>query len=82
MKGNNPFAGAQLVLKNGDPVEELRFGKGRERALSSSTGEFNASSTKDLTAAITALMASVQNKDIVPMHQSAKGFKTQKFFCI
>ena len=71
MKGQNPFAGAKLVLKNGDPVEELRFGKGRERALSASTGEFNASSNKDLVAAITQLMASVANKDIVPQHQSA-----------
>lgn len=71
MKAGNPFAGAQLVLKNGDPVEELRFGKGRERALSASTGEFNASNQKDLVQAITQLMTSVSKGDIVPAYQSA-----------
>lgn len=41
------FAGASLVLRDGSPIEDLRLGKGREAALSSSTGEINASSTKD-----------------------------------
>lgn len=71
MANKNPFAGAQLVLKNGDPIENLRFGKGRSVALSASTGEFNASNKKDLVLAITNLMESVANKEVVPVHQSA-----------
>jgi hypothetical protein len=66
----NQFAGAQLVLKNGDPIEALRMGKGRDLALSSSTGEFNAHDKKELVQAITALMGSI-GKEIVPTHQSA-----------
>lgn len=71
MKSGNPFAGAQLVLKNGDPIEQLRFGQGRSLALSSSTGEFNASSQKDLVQAITNLMGAVNKGEIVPAYQSA-----------
>lgn len=71
----NPFAGAQLVLKNGDPLEQLRYGgklgEKRELALSSSTGEFNASSTKDLIAGITQLLSAVQSQHVVPAHMSA-----------
>jgi len=71
----NPYAGAKMVLPNGDPIEALRFGgklgEKRELALSSSTGEFNASSQKDLIQAITSLMGSVQNKQVVPEYQSA-----------
>ena len=71
MKAGNPFAGAQLVLKNGDPVEQLRFGKSNQAALSSSTGEFNAYDKKDLVNAISNLMASVSKGEIVPAYQSA-----------
>lgn len=71
----NPFAGAQMVLKNGDPLESLRYGsklgEKRELALSSSTGEFNASSTKDLIQSITSLLSHVQNQQVVPAHMSA-----------
>ncbi len=71
----NPYAGAQLVLKNGDPLESLRFqgkmGEKRELALSSSTGEFNANNTKDLIQAISQLMSAQASGAIVPAYQSA-----------
>lgn len=71
----NPYAGAKMVLPNGDPIEALRFGgklgEKRELALSSSTGEFNAGSQKELVQAITSLMSSIQNKQVVPEYQSA-----------
>lgn len=70
MKGNT-FAGAQLVLKNGDPIEELRLGKSNMRSLSSATGEFNAHDKNELLRSITALMTSVSSGEIVPAHQSA-----------
>ena len=66
----NQYAGATLKLKNGDPIEELRFGKGRELALSSSTGEFNASDKKDLLRSISSLMKSVQQEEVVPANQA------------
>jgi len=66
----NPFAGAQLVLKNGDPLSELRFGKSNQMALSSN-GEFNAHDKKELIGAITKLMQSVSNGDVVPEYKSA-----------
>lgn len=62
---NNPYAGATMVLKNGDPIEELRFGKSHEKALSSSTGEINAYDKKDLLKAITGLMNEVQSGNVV-----------------
>lgn len=67
---NNQFKGAQLSLRNGDPIEALRFAKGRDLALSSSTGEFNAHNKKELVEALTNLMNSV-GKEVVPVGQSA-----------
>ncbi len=68
MKGN-PYANAKMVLANGDPLEDLRFGKGRDRALSASTGEFNAYDQKDLVQAISSLMSAVQSGKVVPQDQ-------------
>lgn len=62
---NNPFAGAQMVLKNGNPIEELRFGGSNLRALSSSTGEVNAYSKKDLLNSITRLMSEADSGNIL-----------------
>jgi len=67
----NQFAGAHLVLKNGNPLEELRFGKSNMAALSSSTGEFNANTTQELTQAISNLMAAVASGQVVPASKSA-----------
>lgn len=67
----NPFAGAQLVLKNGNPIEELRLGKGAELALSSATGEFNAYGQKDLIHSLKALTEAISTGNIVPVEKSA-----------
>lgn len=75
MPVKNPYAGAQLVLKNGDPIEALRFGgklgERRDLALSSSTGEFNAGSKAELIQAITALQNAISGQAVVPAYQSA-----------
>lgn len=62
---SNQFKSAKMVLKGGAPLEELRFGKGREVALSSSTGEFNASDKKDLARQIGNLMNAFASGEIV-----------------
>lgn len=59
------FQGARMVLKNGAPLEDLKFGKRGELALSASTGEFNASNKKDLANAITQLMQAVASGEVV-----------------
>jgi len=68
---HNPFAGAQMVLKSGDPIEQLRLGKSNMAALSSSTGEFNAYDKKDLVRAITGLMQAVASGDVTTQQNSA-----------
>lgn len=55
----------RMVLSTGAPLEDLRFGKGRELALSSSTGEFNASDKKDLAQQIGNLMMAVASGQVV-----------------
>lgn len=64
------LTGARMVLKNGDPIEALRFGKSNQMALSSSTGEFNAYDKKDLAMAIGQLMQAVASGEIVHEQQS------------
>ena len=66
----NPFQGAKLVLKNGDPVEELKFGGSNQRALSSSTGEFNANDKKELIRSLSNLMSSMSSGEIVPEYKA------------
>lgn len=60
----NPYAAAQVILKNGDPITELRFGTSRERALSESTGEFNANDKKDLIRSISKMFESMSGGEI------------------
>lgn len=67
---NNPYAQAQLVLRNGDPLEELRL-HGGERSLSTSTGEINAYNKVDLIRNLDGLMKAVASGQIVPQHMSA-----------
>lgn len=69
---SNVFAGAQLVLKNGDPLEELRLGKSNYRALDSTSGEFNAQDTKELLKQIGQLMTAISSGQVVPASQSAQ----------
>lgn len=71
MKQVNPYSGAKMVLKNGDPLEELKFEGSNMRALSSSTGEFNAYDKRDLINAITQLMSSVGRGDVTQQRHSA-----------
>jgi hypothetical protein len=64
------FKGAKMVLRDGSPIEDLRLGKGRELALSSSTGEINASSTKDAMRIIGELMQAMASGQVVQQPQS------------
>ncbi len=66
----NPYAAAQVVLKNGDPITELRFGK--ERALSESTGEFNANDKKELIRSISKMFDSMSSGEIRGMTAAEK----------
>ncbi len=70
MTRTNPMAGAQLVLKNGDPLTELRLGKSGMRSLSSG-GEFNAHDKKELVQMIGQLMAEANGGQVVPEYKSA-----------
>lgn len=71
MSMKNVLAGAQVVLRNGDPLEELRFGKSNLPALSSSTGEFNAYDTKELINAISNLMTAVASGQVTERKNSS-----------
>lgn len=66
----NPYASAQVVLKNGDPVTELRFAGSRDRALSESTGEFNANDKKELIRSISKMFDSMSSGEI--RHQTSE----------
>lgn len=55
----NKIQGARMVLRDGSPLEELRYSKGGSLALSSASGEFNASDNKDLAMQIGRLMDAV-----------------------
>lgn len=59
----SPLKGAQLVLRDGSPIEDLRLGKGRELAMSSSR-ELNAGSKKEATQLIQELFAAMASGDI------------------
>lgn len=66
--------GARMVLQNGDPIEQLRFGNSNMAALSSTTGEFNAWDNKDLARSISQLMAAYASGQITeerPMQATA-----------
>lgn len=60
----NPYATAQVVLKNGDPLTELRLGKSNMRSLSESTGEFNANDKKELIRSITGMFQAMSSGEI------------------
>lgn len=66
-----PFKGAGLVLANGNPIEDLRFGKGHSRALDSKTGEFNASDKRDLAQQIGNMMLAMASGEIVHASESS-----------
>jgi hypothetical protein len=68
----NPYSAAQVVLKNGDPLTEFRFGAGRDRALSASTGEFNAHDKKELIKSITGMFSAMSTGEIRPATQAER----------
>jgi hypothetical protein len=71
---NNAYQGAKLVLRGShDPIEALRFGKNKEMALSSATGEINAYDKKDLLQKMGQLMQAVENGDLIPATASSEG---------
>jgi len=63
--------GAKVTLRNGAPLEDLRFGGKGDLALSQSTGEINANSTKDLIGQIGKLMHAFHNGDVVHSNSSS-----------
>jgi hypothetical protein len=65
------FSGAHLVLRNGDPLENLRLGKSTMPALSTSTGEFNAGSKKELVQILGQLMEAVSSGQVTTPERSA-----------
>ncbi len=71
MNPNNAFAGAQMVLRNGDPIEGLKLGNSNMLALSSSTGEFNAHNKKELIQVISGLMQAVSSGQVTTVENSA-----------
>ena len=64
------FKNTNYVLKDGSPIEELRFGKSSSRALDSTSGEFNANNKQDLMQQIANLMQAVASGNVVEQHAS------------
>lgn len=67
---NNPYSNAKLVLKNGDPITDMRFGNSNMRAIASN-GEFNANDKRDLINVITQAMTAIASGEVVPEYKSA-----------
>ncbi|ARW58779.1 major head protein [Erwinia phage vB_EamM_Y3] len=75
---NSLMRGAKVTLRNGDPIEQLRFGGKGELALSESTGELNAYSQKDLVSNITRMMQAFQNGELVHSQSAASNGLTNE----
>lgn len=67
----NPYAGSQVVLKNGAPITDLRL-NGGDRLLSESNGEFNAYDKKELIRAITGLIGASEKGELRQASVSAE----------
>lgn len=57
--------GTKFVLRDGAPLENLKFGKSNLPALDSTSGEFNANDKTDLMQQISNLMVAVASGDVV-----------------
>lgn len=68
---NSLMRGAKVTLRNGDPIEQLRFGGKGDLALSQSTGEINAYSQKDLLGQISKLLGAFNNGEVMHSQSSA-----------
>lgn len=64
----NPYAQAQVVLANGAPITDFRMPGSNQRALSESTGEFNAYDKKELIRSITNMFSAMSSGEM--RHQS------------
>lgn len=73
----NPYAGAQVLLKNGAPVTDLRFSGSNSRALDERTGEINAYNTKDLAIAISKMLDEANKGNLVRSNVSVSAEETQ-----
>lgn len=71
MSNINPYAGAQMVLRNGNPLEDFRLPGSNMTALSSATGEFNAHDKNELLRSISGLMQAVASGAITSPERSA-----------
>ena len=60
----NPYAAAQVVLKNGDPLTELRFSGSSSRALDAASGEFNANDKRELLRSISKMFEAQSTGEI------------------
>lgn len=60
----NPYAAAQVVLKNGDPLTELRFSGSSSRALDERSGEFNANDKRELLRSISKMFEAQSSGEI------------------
>jgi hypothetical protein len=71
------YKGAELILPNGSPFTELRVGTSTSsKVMDETTGEFNASSIKDLCGQITRVMNAIENGHIAPASQHMKSMSS------
>lgn len=69
---NQMMRNAKVTLRNGAPIEDLRFAGKGDLALSESTGEINAYSQKDLLNNISRLMAEAAQGNLVHSESSVQ----------
>lgn len=67
----NQLRGAKVVLRNGDPLSDLKIGG--ERILSESTGEVNAWNKKDLINKITQMIGAADQGEFMEVSESQVG---------
>lgn len=59
------------MLKNGDPIEALKFGTSNSHALDQASGEFNAWDKKDVLNSISQMMAEAQKGNITQQRRTS-----------
>lgn len=60
----NPYSAAQVVLKDGAPITDLRFSGSSGRALDERSGEFNAQDKKELIRSISKMFEAMSSGEI------------------
>jgi hypothetical protein len=74
----NPYAGASVVLQNGDPIEALKFGTSNSHALDPKSGEFNAYDKQDVLRSISEMMKMSNSGAIQARPQSTSKERAQE----